>query len=226
VPTAAVKGNGFLPPQRRKPEKGNAYPFAFLYIREGRTVKQLGNAGIVAVLFLFVSGCASPQKCICPQTADSGSRQHLQEGYALLYLLARQEKDVDGILKSRTTSPANRQLIEQIAAVNRNLFRTLETWAQHDPGQTLTCSGLPELEERSASGIKSQVTWQLLLSGRGESIKRLMLAQHQTLGCETSLLKAIHASEKTGERQQVTAEYIEKLENLSAMLLDQICIQE
>jgi hypothetical protein len=207
-------------------DKTNDHPFAFSYMREERTMKQLRNAAIVAVLFLFVSGCASPQKCVCPQTADSGSRQHLQEGYALLYLLARQEKEVDMILKIRKTSPANRQLIEEIAEVNRNLFHSLETWAQNDPGQTLTCSGLPELEERSVSGIKSQVTWQLLLSGRGESIKRVMLAQHQTLGCETSLLKAIQASERTGERQRVTAEYVEKLENLSARLLDQICIEE
>jgi hypothetical protein len=189
-------------------------------------MKRIRNTRIVAVLFLFVSGCASPNKCVCPQAADPGSGQHLQEGYALLYLLAGHEKDVDGILKIRKTSPPNRQLIEEIAEVNRDLFHSLETWAQNDPGQTLTCTGLPGLEERSESGIKSQFTWQLLLSGRGESIKRVMLAQHQALGCETSLLKAIHASEKTGERQQLTAEYIEKLENLSARLLDQICIQE
>jgi len=180
---------------------------------------------LLAVLF-FCLGCATQQKCICPETAKAESKQHIREGYALLYALASQEKDVDGLLKIKKTSPKNQKVIEEIALVNRDILQSLESWAQNDPEKTVSQSGLPDLEMRSRDLIKKKVTWQLLLSGRRESVKMLMMAQHQALIYESCLLKAIQESEHNKERKKKTGEYAARIDRLSIQVADQISLKE
>jgi hypothetical protein len=174
------------------------------------------------LLFLFV-GCASQQKiCPCPQAAKENCKQGLQEGYALLYVLANQEKDVDGLLKIKKTSPANQKLIQGIAEVNRDIAKSLEAWAKNDPENSMSRTGLPEFEEKSRGLIAKHITVQLLFSRKQQSIKCLMIAQHQAMVYEASLLEVLRKSETIKERKKKLAEDKKRVDNLAHGIYAQI----
>jgi len=184
-------------------------------------------AVLLSAALLLAPGCAAQKKCRCPgQSADASSNHHIREGYALLYALASQEKNVDSLLTIRKTCSENQEIIQEIARVNRDILQSLASWERNDPHKTVSEAGVPDLQSRSLDMIKSKVTWQLLLSGRRESIKTLMLTQYQSLIYEACLLKAIHESENNQERKQQTEQYAARLDSLANQVACRIRLEE
>jgi len=188
-------------------------------------MKRRGVPVLLLAVLCFCLGCASPQRYFCPRVADAEPKQPIQEGYALLYALANQEKNVDRLMRDHGTSPRSQEVMEEIARVNRDLLGSLERWAQDDPARSGSRSGPPDLEAQGRDLMRQEVTWQLLLSGKRESAKTLLLAQHQTLIYESCLLKAIRGSEGCKERRKETGEYAERIDRLSSRVAELITVE-
>lgn len=189
-------------------------------------MKRLGMLTVLSAVLLLSLGCAAGNKCQCPRSQDAASYEHIREGYALLYALASQEKNVDALLKVKKTSSQNREIIQEIAQVNRDILQSLAAWERNDPHKTVSGGDLPDLQARSLDRINKRVTWQLLLSGRRESIKTLLLTQYQSLIYEACLLKAIHESESDQERKQQTERYAARLDRLADQVACRIRLEE
>lgn len=133
------------------------------------------SAALIAALVL---GCAGPRQeppAAAPATPAS------RHGYALLYELMSQQKDVSKLLVIKRERDDLQAQIGEIAEVCGAAYERLEQLAEADPSLDLEDAGLPSAEVETRAGIKKTRT-QLLLTESGKEFElQLLLAQNEAL---------------------------------------------
>ena len=175
-------------------------------------------ACILALIAL--TGCVSVN---APFSGVSNRNSSIGDhGYALLYDLMGDEKDVSKLLIIKRERTELGNLIKEIAERSSRAHKQLEAFAKANPGLNLKDLGLPSAEVATREGI-SKAKGKQLLGAKGKELElELLLAQDEALVYGSHLAGAIAISEPNSERGQFLRELASDLGGLRQKLVDQI----
>ena len=146
---------------------------------------------LASVLLTASLGCASTATPSRPQEAPPASGY----GYALLYEILGQERDVSKLLVIKGERPALETVIDAIAGTCGTAYERLEELAKESPRLDLSDTGLPAEEVRTRQAIAATRRDQLLAASGGEFELQLLLAQNEALTYTTHLTDTLARSE-------------------------------
>jgi len=147
------------------------------------------------VLLAASLGCASssaPSRT--PAVHSSG------HGYALLYEILGQERQVAKLLLIKVERDDLETIIDAIAETSDRAHARLEALAEADPGLDLTDTGLPLEEVRTRLAIAATRKEQLLAASGRELELQLLLTQNEALTYMAHLADTLSRSEPDPER--------------------------
>jgi len=181
-------------------------------------------ATMLSVLMLFAFACSCEKTAPPSTTGEPTPEEKIQQAYALLYSVSKPAQKVDQITKIKKTTPAIEKILEDIGAANTKIVAALEAWTRNDTEGVLAHMDLPAFEQKSRDIITRRTTVKLLLSGKKESIKRLLLAQFQALQYQNALLTIIENNAREKGRDKQAAEFRKTIKDLENRVFDQITI--
>ena len=156
-------------------------------------------------VLLLLIGCASTER---PAPLQPTGRSALDgHGYALLYDLMGDEKNVSKIRFIKHERPELRELIIEISTRCNHAHKALEAFGKADPSLNLKDLGLPADEVVTRKAISKSKT-SALLHGKGKEFEvQLLLSQSEALTYGTHLSKILIPVESHPAR----AEFLSKL---------------
>jgi hypothetical protein len=155
--------------------------------------------GLVITAMLFV-GCASFNPKPAEQPKISVSEK--SEGYALLYDLVSDEKQISKILIIKKERPEFRDLVKRIAATAKETARGLENFAKKAPQLNLKITHLPVMERKARDSIAAETENEILKSSGGPFESKLLMAQVEGLNYAAHLAKVLAETEADLTRKQ------------------------
>ena len=182
------------------------------------------------LLLFFLCGCTSlhetSSRTPAPQSDALGSRNsplQSSHGYALLFDLLGDEKNVSKLLIIKRERAELRDLIRDIAQRCGTAHEELERFAKSDSGLNLKTNGLPAVEIGTRDAIGKTKAKQLLTESGKEFELRLLISQHEALTYGSHLAATIAKAETNAQRAQFLRRLssdLEVLENrVTSMLL-------
>jgi hypothetical protein len=148
------------------------------------------TAVLLGTLGLGIAACATPE----PQAARRTGAPS-DHGYALLYELLGQEKDVSTLLIVKRERDDFAAIIDAISEVTGKAYEQLGELGEADPGLNLADTGLPA-GERAAREAIAKTKRNALLTENGEEFEILLsLAQGEALGYLAGLTEALASAE-------------------------------
>ena len=178
-------------------------------------------------LFLLC-GCASLHETSSvtpsPPNARGSSNSPLQitYGYALLFELLGDEKNVSKLLIIKRERPELRDLIRDIAQRCGTGHEELERFAKADPTLNLKTNGLPAVERGTRDAIGKTKAKQLLTESGKEFELRLLIAQHEALTYGSHLAATIAKTEANAQRGQFLRRLSSDLEVLENRVMSML----
>src|SRR5688572_12596762 len=110
------------------------------------------RTGVFALAGLFFGGCSLHQYSEeAPVKSVEGRGEH--HGYALLFSLMADEKDVSKLLVVKRERAELRELIKQISEATGRAHARLENFAKADRSLNLNAQGLPSAESATRAAI-------------------------------------------------------------------------
>ena len=126
----------------------------------------------------------------------------VDNGYALLYRLLGDEKDLSKLLFIKRTRPEVATLMKQISNTARAGHQQIEGFSKTDPLLNLTSEGLPAAETETRKDI-SHTKEKALLGGKGRDLElELLLSQNEALTYGYHLAARTARVETRPERRQ------------------------
>jgi hypothetical protein len=144
-------------------------------------------------------------------------------GYALLFDLLGDEKDVSKLLIIKRERPELRNLVKEISHRSAIAHKELETFAKADKRLNLKDRALPVAESKTRESI-GKARGKQLLGDKGKEFElHLLLTQNEALTYGAHLASIIAAHESNSARAQFLQELSQSLgqlqEQVVAMLL-------
>jgi hypothetical protein len=136
-----------------------------------------------------------------PPAAHAAARPS-RHGFALVYGLLGQQKDVAQLFLIKDARPELKELIEEIALVSGQGHERLEKLAEADPRLNLKDPGLPAAEVAARKAATDARTKQLLGASGKELELQLLLAQNEALGYLGHLTAVLARAEPDPERAE------------------------
>jgi hypothetical protein len=171
------------------------------------------------VCFIALTGCqlfhSEPRPPEAASAASPGDVSGLdQTGYALLFDLLGDEKDVAKIRFIKHPRPAVTELLKEIARVSGDAHKQLERFGKADKSLNLVDQGLPAGEVAARKAISKTKT-KALLSSKGKELEiQLLLTQQEAMTYGAHLAKTIALRETRPQRQQFLQQLSEQLSGL------------
>jgi hypothetical protein len=163
---------------------------------------------------LVLTGCGTT-----PAGPSTGPETARNEGYSLLYDLARKQKDVNKLLLIKKEQPDVKDLIEEIARVMSDAEKQLKEFANEDRTLNLKTQSLPWTEEKTRGSIESAQAKQLLLSSGQQFELRLLLSQAQGLTYGAHLARVLQGQERDIRRKMFLEELLRQCERLNDQVI-------
>jgi hypothetical protein len=154
---------------------------------------------LAAFVALSCAACAAP-----PPPAPVARGVAGGTGYALLYDLLGQEKDVDKLLIIKTEHDDFQAIIDAIAERTGRAYEELGALGEADPALNLSDPGLPAGEVAARDAIKAAKQKSLLTENGEELELQLSLAQSEALGYIGGLTEALSRAESDPARLEFT----------------------
>src|SRR5688572_14694669 len=135
-------------------------------------------------LLFVLCGCASLHETSSPTPAQSNAQRsgnsplENSHGYALLFELLGDEKNVSKLLLIKRERPELRDLVQDVAQRCGTAHEELERIAKADAALNLKTNGLPAVEIETRKAIGKTKAKQLLTESGEEFELRLLIAQH------------------------------------------------
>jgi hypothetical protein len=173
-------------------------------------------------LALLAGGCTLHQSSEeFPVKGTGNAADH--GGYALLFGLLGDEKDVAKLLVIKRERAELRDLIKSIGETAGRAHKQLEDFAKADRSLNLTKQGLPPAEATTRASIARAKGKGLLTEGGKEFEVQLLLSQNEALTYGTHLAETIAKAENNPERtryfQRLAAELNQLQHKVVAMLM-------
>jgi hypothetical protein len=159
------------------------------------------------LIALLLTGCSTT-----PARPSAGPESARNEGYSLLYDLARKEKDVNKLLLLKKEQADVNDAIQEIARVMGDAERQLKEFAHEDPTLQLKTPGLPWAEQKTRAAIESARAKKLLLTSGQQFELRLLLSQAEGLSYGSHLARVLQQQEKDIRRKMFLEELSRQLE--------------
>ena len=156
-------------------------------------MRRSGGALLAALLLL---GCQSTP----PPNAAAPAAPASRHGYALLFELLGQEKDVDKLLIVKREREDLRELVGAIAETCGAAYERLVSLGEANPALNLTDAGLPAAEVATREAIAGEKMERLLTESAKEFDLQLALSQLEALTYLTHLVEVLARAEPDPER--------------------------
>lgn len=138
----------------------------------------------------------------------------LEHGYALLFRLMGDEKDVSKLLIIKKEKSELHDLIKEIAVRAKVAHQDLETLGNTDAHLNLKDEGLPPAEKATREAI-SKVKAKELLGAKGAELELLLLlSQNEALAYGSNLAGVLAASETRPKRKAFLEQLATDLDHL------------
>jgi hypothetical protein len=174
----------------------------------------------VGVLLLCGFGWFKKDKPNSPNSKQEHSKQEqtiraedLPVGYALLFKLLSDEKDVSKLLLIKHDNRALHELIKEISHVTGDAHKSLEKFAK-PAGINLQDQQLPAIETAARESISKEKAKQLLGSKGTDFQFRLLLTQNEALTYGRHLALALTRCETEAGRKQFLESLAARLDEL------------
>jgi hypothetical protein len=128
-------------------------------------------------------------------------------GYALLYEILGQERQVAKLLLIKVERDDLQTIIDAIAETSGQAHERLEALAEADPSLNLTDTGLPREEVRTREAIAATRQDQLLAASGRELELQLLLTQNEALTYMAHLADTLSRSEPDPARLAFVREF-------------------
>jgi len=180
------------------------------------------HAARFAFLSLIVAGCTLHQSSEeFPVKGTGNAADH--GGYALLFGLLSNEKDIAKLLVIKRERRELRELIETIAKTAGAAHKQVEEFARADRSLNLTKQGLPPAEDTARASIARAKSKELLTESGKEFELQLLLSQSEALTYGSHLAATVGKAENNPERakyfQQLAGDLRQLQSKVVAMLL-------
>ena len=177
---------------------------------------------LLAVLVAITLGCRSLQNS--PAAIQQSTTTNSHHGYALLYELLGDEKDVSKLLIIKRERAELKALIKEISDRSRKAHQQLEALAKSSPAINLKDTGLPAAEVQTRKAI-AKTRGKELLTEHGKDFEvLLLLSQNEALSYGAHLAQTAAAAESVDTRrqqlQQLSADFSQLQKKVLAMLLN------
>jgi hypothetical protein len=182
---------------------------------------------LLAFVALF-SGCAifrpDPARNNVPITTTNAIPANgvRQNGYAILFDLLGDEKDVSMLRFIKREQPELKTLIADISRASASAYNRLEEFGKADPQLNLKNEGLPLAELATRKSISTMKTRLLLHSKGAEFELQLLLSQNEALVYGANLAQVLAASETDSERAQSLRETADRLLQLDHRVIEML----
>ena len=154
---------------------------------------------IVLAGLLALGGCESPR--VRPAGAASAALSP-NGGYALLFQLLGDEKDVSKVLIIKRERAELRELVRQIAETSAQAHKKLEAFGRTGPELQLRETGLPAAEVETRESIAKAKAKALLSKGGKDFELVLLLSQQEATSYATHLAATLAKAERDPQRAQ------------------------
>jgi hypothetical protein len=168
-----------------------------------------------SALAALLLGCASGS---APPAAELHASPATSRGYALLYALMSQEKQLSRLLAIKSERDDFGALVQDIADTCERAHARLEELAEADPSLDLENTGLPPAEIDARKGIQSARTKQLLAASGEEFEIQLALMQNEALTYASHLTEVLARAEPDETRLEFARALWSELHDLQARL--------
>jgi len=175
----------------------------------------LGFLALLTGCQLFHSG-PRPSEAVGASASASGDYTGSADhgGYALLFDLLGDEKDVAKIRFIKHPRPGVTTLLKEISRVSSDAHKQLELLGKADKSLNLTDPRLPKGEVMARKAISKTKT-KALLSSKGKELEiQLLLTQQEAMNYGAHLAKTIVTVENQPQRQQFLQQLSEQLSQL------------
>jgi hypothetical protein len=162
---------------------------------------------LLLLLGVITGGCLHQYAEEFPVKGTGKTDDH--HGYALLFSLLNDEKDVGKLLVVKRERAELRDLIKAIGETAGRAHKQLEEFAKADRSLNLMQQGLPPAEGTARAAIARAKGKELLTEGGKEFEVQLLLSQNEALTYGTHLAETIAKAEGNPER----AKYFQQLAN-------------
>ena len=154
---------------------------------------------VVVMAMLFVNCATSNRKNVDPPKVSVSEKS---EGYAILYDLVSDEKNIKILSFIKRERPEFKALLKRISATAKETATGLETFAKKDPQLNLKITHLPLLEQKTRESIGAQ-TQKQILKNSGEALESLLLmTQVESMNYAAHLAKVLAERETDSARRQ------------------------
>lgn len=180
----------------------------------------------VAISLLFslalLTGCqlfhSEPKPTSAPASAG-GTTNLDQGGYALLFDLLGDEKDVAKIRFIKHPRPGITKLLKEISRVSSEAHKQLELFGKADKSLNLTDPRLPGGETMARKAI-SKTKEKALLSSKGKELEiQLLLTQEEAMNYGAHLAKTLAPGDTHPQRQMFLQQLAEQLSQLEKQVV-------
>ncbi len=148
---------------------------------------------------LFVN-CTTSHHKNAPQPALSVSQK--SEGYAILYDLVSDEKNISKLSFIKKERPEFKAVLKKIAATAKETAEGLETFAKKDAQMNLKITHLPTVEQKTRESIAAETQKQILKSSDDVLESKLLMTQVESMNYAAHLAKVLAALETDLSRKQ------------------------
>jgi len=174
------------------------------------TLRYLGAAGFLCSCSLIHAGRDdSKSQASSTQLSANSTNSH---GYALLYGLVKDEKDVSKLRFIKRERSELKSLLQEIAQVNHGACSTIEAFAKTNHAMNIKDQGLPSAEVQARQAI-SKFKENAILHSKDKDLEiQLLLSQNEALTYGSHLAGVIAATEPDPKQKEF-------LQGLAASLL-------
>jgi hypothetical protein len=169
------------------------------------SMKHTSGLSLVLAAMWVLSACA---------THESGAKEDLSEGYALLYDLVSKEKQASQLALVKTISPELKSLLERISETSKVTARELETLARVDPPLDLKATHLPRIERAARESIDKETTKQILRSTGVDLEFNMVSSQLAAMNYAVHLARSLAAIETNPRRKEFLLQTDRKFSDL------------
>lgn len=175
---------------------------------------------IVAMLVLVgFAGCVTAPKTELPKSEDAALAVRNQ-GYALLYKLMSDEKNLSKLLLVKKEQADLGELIKRISKVSGEVAAGLEKLSKADGHLHLEFDGLPAIEKQVRDSIGKTRAKELITKGGQKFELRVLLTQSEALTYGAHLAAVLQAHESDEARRKFLAETSQRLQELHQGVID------